>query len=121
MLAMLLLPLLIARSIVTCLAAFCYGARARFPYIDISEMSLGREPAGAELCLCESIARGLYGYVRLLPSSLLMDAPKHDAMGELAELAQDRKSWQATKHAIDSRKQCSNPQISTRQPEPRLD
>ena len=39
--------------------------------------------------------------------SVLMDAPHHIDMDELAELAQDRQSWRATKHAIDSSKQCS--------------
>ena len=41
--------------------------------------------------------------------SVLMDAPKHDNMDELAELAQDRESWRATKHAIGSSKQCTAP------------
>ena len=41
--------------------------------------------------------------------SVLMDAPRHNDMDELAELAQDRQSWRATKHAIGSSKQCSNP------------
>ena len=34
------------------------------------------------------------------------DVPKH---GTMAELAQDRKSWQATKHDVDSSNQCSKP------------
>ena len=41
--------------------------------------------------------------------SVLMDAPHHNDMDELAELAQDRQSWRATKHAIGSSKQCSKP------------
>ena len=41
--------------------------------------------------------------------SVLMDAPRHDNMDELAELAQDRKSWRATKLAIGSSKQCATP------------
>ena len=41
--------------------------------------------------------------------SVLMDAPQHNDMDELAELAQDRQSWRATKHATGSSKQCSNP------------
>ena len=41
--------------------------------------------------------------------SVLMDAPNHDTMAELAELAQDRKSWRTTKHDIGSSKQCSIP------------
>ena len=41
--------------------------------------------------------------------SVLMDAPRHDNMVELAELAQDRKSWRATKLAIGSSKQCATP------------
>ena len=40
-----------------------------------------------------------------------LDDIKHDidTMAEFAELAQDRNSWQATKHAIGSSKRCSNP------------
>ena len=41
--------------------------------------------------------------------SILMDAPEHNTMVELAELAQDRKSWQVIKHAIDTNKQWSQP------------
>ena len=41
--------------------------------------------------------------------SVLMDAPRHDNMDELAELAQDRESWRATKLAIGSSKQCATP------------
>ena len=44
--------------------------------------------------------------------SVLMDAPHHNDMDELAELAQDRQSWRATKHAIGSSKQCSTPHSS---------
>ena len=41
--------------------------------------------------------------------SILMDAPEHKTMAELAELAQDRKSWQVIKHAIGTNEQWSKP------------
>ena len=41
--------------------------------------------------------------------TVLIDAPRHDNMAELVELAQDRQSWRATKHAIGSNKQCETP------------
>ena len=41
--------------------------------------------------------------------SILMDAPEHNTMAELAELARDRKSWQVTKHAIGTNEQWSKP------------
>ena len=36
--------------------------------------------------------------------SVLIDAPKHDNMNEVAEVAKDRESWRATKHAVGSSK-----------------
>ena len=50
--------------------------------------------------------------------SVLMDAPQHNDMDELAELAQDTQSWRVTKHAIGSSKQCStfDPPPVTRAP-----
>ena len=41
--------------------------------------------------------------------SVLMDALRHDNMDKFAELAQNRKSWRATKHAVGSSKQCTTP------------
>ena len=41
--------------------------------------------------------------------SILMDAPEHNTMAELAELAQDRDSWQVIKHAIGTNEQWSKP------------
>ena len=38
---------------------------------------------------------------------VLTDAPEHNTMAELAELAQDRKSWQVIKHAIGTVHYCN--------------
>ena len=43
-------------------------------------------------------------------SQLFLASVRHSAPAdELAELAHDRQSWRATKHAIGSSKQCSKP------------